>query len=249
LTLQAVYVLWLREVKRLVRARSRLIANLIQPLLILAILGFGLSYAKLPGLRLSYLDFLAPGMVIVAVALSSMTSGVSVIWDRQFGFLKEVLVAPVSRLSIVVGKALGGSTVATLQGLAILAVSVLLGVQINILGLLPGLTFILLTSIFAVGLGLIIASKVNDFEGFGLIMNLLVFPLILLSTAFFPLESAPNWMKGVIYLDPLTYAVDGLRGAIVGGSAMPLTLDLTILSGLCALTMLLGAYLFGKCEI
>jgi len=250
LNLQAVYVLWLREIKRLIRARSRLVANLMQPLLFLVILGFGLSAARFPGFRegIRYLDFLAPGMIVVAVAFSSMFSGVLIIWDRQFGFLKEVLVAPVSRLSIVVGKTLGGSTVAMFQGLAILTVSALMGVKINALGLTLGLLFMLLTSFFAVGIGLIIASRLSDFEGFSLIMNLLIMPMILLSTAFFPLESAPTWMKWIIYLDPLTYAVDGLRGALIGQGALPLIVNLIVLTVLCTFTLLLGAYLFRRCE-
>ena len=250
MNLQAVYVLWLREIKRLIRARSRLVANLMQPLLFLVILGFGLSAARFPGFRegIRYLDFLAPGMIVVAVAFSSMFSGVLIIWDRQFGFLKEVLVAPVSRLSIVVGKTLGGSTVAMFQGLAILTVSALMVVKINALGLALGLLFMLLTSFFAVGIGLIIASRLSDFEGFSLIMNLLIMPMILLSTAFFPLESAPTWMKWIIYLDPLTYAVDGLRGALIGQGALPLIVNLIVLTVLCTFTLLLGAYLFRRCE-
>ena len=250
MNLQAVYVLWLREIKRLVRARSRLVANLAQPLLFLVILGFGLSYARFPGFsgELSYLDFLAPGMIVVAVAFSSMFSGVLVIWDRQFGFLKEVLVAPVSRLSIVLGKTLGGSTVALLQGLAILAVCVALGVHVDLLGLPLGLAFMVLTAFFAVGLGLIIASRLDDFEGFSLIMNLLVMPMILLSTAFFPLHSAPEWMRPVILLDPLTYAVDGLRGALIGSNVNSLAVDLAVLGALCCSTLLLGSFFFKRCE-
>ncbi|RLF18265.1 MAG: hypothetical protein DRN06_01875 [Thermoprotei archaeon] len=162
--------------------------------------------------------------------------------------MKEVLVAPVSRLSIVVGKTLGGSTVAMFQGLAILTVSALMGVKINALGLTLGLLFMLLTSFFAVGIGLIIASRLSDFEGFSLIMNLLIMPMILLSTAFFPLESAPTWMKWIIYLDPLTYAVDGLRGALIGQGALPLIVNLIVLTVLCTFTLLLGAYLFRRCE-
>ena len=156
--------------------------------------------------------------------------------------------APVSRLSIVLGKTLGGSTVAMLQGLAILAVCVALGVQVDPMGVPLGLGFMVLTAFFAVGLGLIIASKLEDFEGFSLIMNLLVMPMVLLSTAFFPLSSAPEWMRPVILMDPLTYAVDGLRGALVGSSVNSLVLDLAVLAALCASTLLLGSYLFKRCE-
>lgn len=250
MNVEAVYVLWLREIKHLARAKSRLIGNLAQPLLFLAILGFGLSYAELPGLGggVSYLDFLAPGMIVVAVAFSSMFTGVLVIWDRRFGFLKEVLVAPVSRLSIVLGKTLGGSTVAVLQGLAILAICLALGVEVDPLGLPMGLAFMVLTAFFAVGMGLIIASRMEDFEGFGLIMGLIVMPMVLLSTAFFPVHTAPAWMRPILYLDPLTYAVDGLRGSLIGLSANPLSINLSVLALLCCATLALGTLLFNRCE-
>jgi len=248
--LQAVYIMWLRHVKLFIRARSRLIANIIQPFFFLAFLGMGLRPTSLPGLPsgLGYLDFLTPGMIAMSVIFSSMFAGLSVIWDRQFGFLKEVLVAPVSRLSIVIGRTLGGSTAALIQGIIILAAGVILGARINISGIIPALIFILLIAFFAVGLGLSIAVKLKDLDTFPLLMNLLMMPSIFLSTAFFPLESVSDWLRTIMYLNPLTYLVDGLRGFLTGFSSIPLAADLSIALVLCASTTALGTYMFSRSE-
>ena len=247
---QAIYVMWLRQLKLFIRARSRLIANIIQPFFFLAFLGLGLRSITLPGLssRFGYLDFLAPGMIAMSVIFSSMFAGISVIWDRQFGFLKEVLVAPVSRISIVVGRTLGGSTVALIQGLIILVVSVILGVKISFIGLAPALIFMLLIAFFAVGLGLSMAAKLQDPHAFPLLMNLILMPAVFLSTAFFPLESVNEWLRYLIYANPLTYIVDGLRGCMVGISSIPLIVDFAVTISLCVVTTILGAYLFSRCE-
>lgn len=249
--LQAIYVMWIRQLKRFVRARSRLIANIIQPFFFLAFLGMGFQSVRFPGLtsNLSYIDFLAPGMIAMSVIFSSMFAGVSVIWDKQFGFLKEVLVAPVSRLSIVIGRVIGGSTIAVIQGLIILGISFLLGVKIILLGILPSIVFMILTAFFSAGLGLAIASKLEDFHGFQLIMNLIMMPLIFLSTAFFPIESVPSWMKLIIRVNPLAYSVDGLRGCLIGLSSFSLPVDLAVMIVLCTITVALGAYLFNRCEV
>jgi len=247
---QAIYVMWLRQLKLFIRARSRLIANIIQPFFFLAFLGLGLRSITLPGLSsgFEYLDFLAPGMIAMSVVFSSMFAGISVIWDRQFGFLKEVLVAPVSRISIVVGRTLGGSTVALIQGLIILVVSVILGVKISLIGLAPALIFMLMIAFFAVGLGLSIAARLQDPHAFPLLMNLILMPAVFLSTAFFPLEGVSEWMRYLVYVNPLTYMVDGLRGFLVGASSIPLSVDIAVTAALCISTTMLGAYLFSKAE-
>lgn len=246
--LQAIYVLWLRQMRRFVRARSRLAANIVQPFLFLVFLGFGFSSVRVGG-SLGYMEFLAPGMVAMSVLFSSIFSGVSVIWDKQFGFLKEVLVAPVSRLSIIMGQTFGGSTVAIAQGLIVLLFSAALGVKINFSGLAAALTFMALISFSAASLGLAIASKLDDFHGFQLIMNLLIMPLIFLSSAFFPIQGAPSWMGTMMLANPLTYAVDGLRGWLIGAFAISPYLDLAVSISLSASLMLVGAYAFSKCEV
>ena len=250
LELQAIYVMWMRQLKRFMRARSRLIANIIQPFFFLAFLGLGLRPIKLPGLTtgMSYLDFLAPGMIAMSIIFASMFAGVSIIWDRQFGFLKEILVAPVSRLSIVIGRTFGGATVSIIQGFIILAISILFGVKINLMGLIPGLFLMLLIAFFAVGFGIALASRMEDPHAFSLIMNLVMMPATFLSTAFFPLESTTSWLRIIIYMNPLTYIVDGLRGCLTNMFSISPWIDLTVTVFLCAATMSIGTYLFNKSE-
>lgn len=230
------------------RTRSRLFANIIQPFFFLLFFGFGFSTIRLEA-GLNYIDFLTPGIITMSIVFSSIFSGVSVIWDKQFGFLKEVLVAPVSRLTIVIGQTLGGSTIALIQGLIVLGISILLGVQVSIFGLLPAFLFMILIAFFSVNIGLIIASRLEDFEGFQLIMNLFIMPLIFLSGAFFPIENVPNWMKIIMLINPLTYAVDGLRGWLIGTSSLTIYLDFIVLIILSTSLMLIGAYAFSRTEV
>jgi ABC-2 type transport system permease protein len=250
INVQAVYVIWLRDIKRFIRARSRLIGNIVQPFFFLSILGFGLGSAMFPGIPPQYrfIDFITPGIVAMAVLFSSVFSGVSVLWDKQFGFLQEVLVAPVSRLSIVVGRILGGATTALVQGFVILAIALILGVRISPFGVAGGITFMLLLAFSAVGFGLIVASQMEDFHGFQLVMNLIIFPLFFLSSALFPLEGLPYWLKMIAYLNPLTYGVDGLRHSLVGFSSIPVWIDLSVLLTFCMLMVSIGSYLFGRSE-
>ncbi len=251
LELQAIYIMWLRQLKGFVRARSRLIANIIQPFFFLAFLGIGFSTAKFATIPInySYLDFLAPGMIVMSVLFSSMFAGVSVLWDKQFGFLQEVLVAPVSRLSIVIGRTLGGSTTALIQGFVVLFASLVLGVKISLSGVFLAVIFLVLLSFFAVGFGLAVASKMEDIHGFQLIMNLVIFPLFFLSSAFFPIEGLPSQFKMLVYLDPLTYGVDGVRGSLVGMNYFFLQLDLLVCLVLAVAVLLVGAYFFKKSEV
>ena len=171
---QAIYMLWLRQMKRFLRAKSRVLSTIVQPLFFLLILGFGFNIALFPGMEGSYINFLAPGIIAMAILFSSMFTGVSVLWDKQSGFLQEVLVAPVSRLSIVIGRTLGGATIALFQGFIIMIIALLLGVPIiDIPGLLLTIVIMVLLSFTAVGFGLIIASKMRDFEGFQSLMSLI----------------------------------------------------------------------------
>jgi ABC-2 type transport system permease protein len=247
---QAIYVMWLRDVKRFIRARSRLLGNIVQPFFFLSILGFGLSSAIFPGIPSGYrfIDFLTPGIVAMAVLFSSIFSGVSVLWDKQFGFLQEVLVAPVSRLSIVIGRTFGGATTALIQGFVILAIALALGVRISLIGFATGILFMVLLAFSAVAFGLIVASQMEDFHGFQLIMNLIIFPLFFLSSAIFPIEGLPNWLKAVAFINPLTYGVDGLRYSLIGFSSIPIWIDLSVLLAFCMLMVSVGSYLFGRSE-
>jgi ABC-2 type transport system permease protein len=247
----AIYVLWLREMKRFVRAKSRVIGMLAMPLFFLAFLGLGFTGMAIPGMpsNVDYIHFLVPGIIGMAMLFSSTFAGISVLWDREFGFLKEIMVAPVDRISIVLGRIAGGSTTAVIQGILVLGISVLMGFKIaGILSFFLSIIFMLLIAITFIGLGLIFASIMRDIQGFGLIMNIIIFPLFFLSGALFPLENLPPWVRYISYLDPLTYGVDGLRSVLIGVSSFSVAFNSIILTG-CALVMvLLGAYFFEKSE-
>ncbi|MCJ2513713.1 MAG: ABC transporter permease [Candidatus Thermoplasmatota archaeon] len=247
--IQAIYVMWLRQMKRFIRSKSRLVSSIVQPLFFLFILGSGFRVAIFEGVG-DYLSFLAPGIIAMAILFSSMFTGISVLWDKQFGFLQEVLVAPISRISIIIGRTLGGATVALIQGSIILLISLALGVQISgAIGLIFTLLFMVLIAFTAVGFGLVIASKMEDFQGFQLIMSLVVMPLLFLSSAFFPVTSNPT-MKSIAMFNPLFYMVDGLRGSLIIGVETvnsPL-FNLIIVIFICIFMMSIGSYLFSKME-
>jgi len=245
-----IYTMWLRQIKRFLRVKSRLVSSILMPFLFLAFLGLPLSF--IPGFQIggmNYLDFMAPGIVGMILLFAGTISGVSVIWDKEFGFLKEVLVAPVNRFSIILGRSLGSMTTAIPQALIIVAIAMAMGVKISgISGFFLSIVFMILTCATFTGVGLIIAAKLTDTEGFMAIMNLIIMPIFFLSGAFFPLQVMPAWVKYIMYIDPLTYGVDGLRGALVGGAAFPLWLDFTVLLVLSIILAGLGAYLFSKME-
>jgi len=245
-----VYTMWLRQIKRFLRTKSRLVSSILMPFLFLAFLGLPLSF--IPGFQIrgmDYLDFMAPGIVGMTLLFAGTISGVSVIWDKEFGFLKEVLVAPVNRFSIILGRSLGSMTTAIPQALIVVAIATALGVKISgISGFFLSIVFMILTCATFTGVGLIIAAKLTDTEGFMAIMNLIIMPIFFLSGAFFPLQVMPAWVRYIMYIDPLTYGVDGLRGALVGGAAFPLWLDFTVLLVLSIILAGLGAYLFSKME-
>lgn len=244
-----IYILWLRQLKRFARSKSRIIGSLGQPLLFLVALGFGFGpiYQKAEGGN--YIQFLAPGIIAMGIIFSAIFMGIEIIWDRQFGFLKETLVAPVSRFKIMVGRTLGGATVATIQGIIIMCISFLAGFRPENYALLPlALVFMILTATLFTAFGTAIASVMEDMHGFQMIMNFLVMPLFFLSGALFPLPGLPPLIAAIAMMDPLSYGVDGLRGTLVNGSHFGLTTDLLALGGITILIMAIGSYLFSKIE-
>lgn len=245
----AIYTIWLREVKRFIRARSRIIGSIGMPFFFLAVMGTGLNSAfQLPGMT-NYLDFMAPGIIGMVLLFSSMISGVSVIWDREFGFLKEIMVAPISRVSIVLGKTLGGATTSIAQALLMLIVSLLIGVKPPTLaGLAMLISFMIIISIGLVSLGLAFASRMRDPHGFQLVINFVIMPMFFLSGALFPLEPLPGWLRGISMLNPLTYGVDALRYSWLGISHFSPWVDLGVLVLFSTAMVVLGAYLFEKSE-
>jgi ABC-2 type transport system permease protein len=246
----AIYILWLRELKRYVRSRAQIVASLGQPLLYLVALGFGLGPVFQKAGQGSYLQFVAPGVVGMSVLFSSIFSGLGLLWDRQFGFLKETLVAPVPRLHIMIGRTLGGATVSMIQGLLVLVVCLVAGFRPVHASALPlALLFMALICIVFASLGTAIGSTLQNMQGFQLIMNFLVMPIFFLSGALFPLTNLPTGLAVVTRIDPLTYGIDGLRGAFLGLSHFGVATDLTVLSGVSIVFIVLGARAFSRIQI
>jgi len=248
--MSAIYILWLREVKKYSRSRVQIIASLGQPLLYLLVLGFGLGpvYQKAGGG--SYLQFMAPGIVGMAVLFTSVFSGIALLWDRQFGFLKETLVAPVPRIYVMIGRTLGGATVAMLQGTLVMVVCLIAGFRpVTLIGIPLGFAFMALIAIVFAALGTSIGSSLQDMQGFQLIMNFLVLPIFFLSGALFPLNNLPRVLSIVTKLDPLSYGVDGLRAALIGASHFGAVVDAVVLAAVAVGLLGLGAWRFSKIEI
>ncbi|PQV43705.1 ABC transporter permease [Methanohalophilus euhalobius] len=246
-----IYAIWLRNVKRYVRSKSRILGSLGMPLFFLLILGFGLnSVVVIPGTGEGYLEFLIPGVIAMTVLFTSISAGVQIIWDKQFGFLKETLVAPVSRLEIMLGQTLGGATTAFIQGLIILVFSVLIGlIIVSAVGFLIAFLFMILIGIAFTAFGIAIASRMEDMHGFQLIMNFVIFPIFGLSGALFPIESLPSWLIPVTLLDPLTYGVEGLRYGLSGTAQVDPVVCFAVLGGFTIAMAAIGSYLFRKITI
>jgi len=249
MNLDAIYILWLREIKRFVRSKSRIIGSLAFPTFILIIIGTGLNSVFTVG-RLSYIEFLAPGMIGMVLLFSSISFGIMVIWDRQFGFLKEMLVAPISRTSIVVGKALGGVTTSMLQALLFLVVCFAIGIKLpSPLRLMLLFMVMILIAVGFVLVGIALSSRMKDFHGFSLIMNFVVMPIFFLSGAFFPLDKLPEWLKWFVYIDPLTYGVDALRFCMVSTSSFPIWINLLALFVFGSVATFIGTLLFKTTQL
>jgi len=249
---QAIYVLWLREMKRYLRARSRIIGSLGMPFFFLLFLGTGFKNFKPPNFPSSvdYLNYVAPGIMAIVLQLGSMFGGMGILWDRQFGFLKEIMVTPVSRVSIVLGRTIGGITTTVVQGVLFFCVALLAGLKYpGIAGMLSGLAFMILISCAFVNIGLVIASLMRDMQGFSIIMNFVMVPIFLLSGALFPLEELPRWVQSLCFINPLFYGVDGLRASFIGISTFPAALDFLILFALCGVMIILGAFLFSSVDV
>ncbi|MGV8141464.1 MAG: ABC transporter permease [Candidatus Woesearchaeota archaeon] len=248
--MRVIYILWLRQMKRFFRSKSRLISSLAMPLLFLFALGFGFGpiYAKAG--EGDYIQFVTPGIIAMSVLFTGVFSGIEIIWDKQFGFLKETLVAPVSRLDIMIGRTLGGATISVFQGLLVLVVSTFIGFKMpGPLALLTGVVFMFMIALLFTAIGTAIASVIDDMHAFQLIMNFLIMPLSFLSGAVFPLVDVPKVMQRIASFDPLSYGVDGVRWAFTGTSYFSGMLDATILVILTSIFLIIGAEMFSKIEI
>ncbi|HTR37043.1 MAG TPA: ABC transporter permease [Bryobacteraceae bacterium] len=248
--MSAIYILWLRQVKRYVRSKPRIIASLGQPLLFLIALGFGFGPIFQRAGQGNYIQFLAPGVIAMTILFTAIFSGIELIWDRQFGFLKETLVAPVPRIMVMIGRTLGGATVAMIQGVIVVLICFAAGFRVTNYRALPlAVVFMILVAVMFTALGTAIASVLSDFQGFQLVMNFLVMPIFFLSGALFPLAGLPKVLDIIASIDPLSYGVDGLRVALVGIAHFGVTLDLVVLSLIAAALLGTGSYLFSKIQL
>jgi ABC-2 type transport system permease protein len=248
--MSAVYILWLRELKRYTRSRAQMAASLGQPTLYLLALGFGLGPTFQQAGNGSYLQFLAPGVVGMTILFVSIFSGVGLLFDRQFGFLKETLVAPVPRIQIMIGRTLGGATVATLQGTLMLIVCTVAGFRPQSLASVPvAFLFMMMIAVVFCALGTAIGSLLEDMQGFQLVMNFLVMPIFFMSGALFPLQNLPAALTLATRVDPLSYGIDGLRGTLIAASHFGVVTDLVVLGGFGAAFLAMGAHFFSRIQI
>jgi len=245
-----IYTLWLRQVKRYLRSKSRIIGSLGQPILFLLALGYGFGPIFAKAGQGNYIQFLAPGVISMSILFTAVFSGIEIIWDRQFGFLKETLVAPVSRFKIMIGRTLGGATVAIFQGIIVLLISFLAGFRIYNWALFPlAFVFMALIALLFTALGTAIASVLQDMQGFQLIMNFLVMPLFFLSGSLFPPSGLPSALDTIIKLNPLAYGVDGLHGTLGQMSHLGLVTDFWVL-GIFVLALIgIGSFLFSRIQV
>ena len=258
--LKGIYTIWYRDVLRFARDRARIVASLGQPLLFLFVFGGGLSPAMsgLAGGQIDFTAFLFPGIIAMAVLFTAIFSAVSIVWDREFGFLKEVLVAPVSRTAVALGKVAGGSTVAMFQGVIILLLAPLIGIRLSPGQIVVLIALMLLTAATMTSLGVLMAARMRSLEGFHMMMNFVLMPMFFLSGAFFPLRGVPLWMEWLAKIDPMTYGVDPIRQVALRGSVPefvlevirlhPIATDVAVLSAFWLAMLVPAVWLFGRQE-
>jgi len=248
--MRAIGMLWLRQLKRYSRARSRMIGALGQPILFLFALGYGFGPIFARAGAGNYLQFVAPGIVAMGIIFNAVFGGIEIIWDRQFGFLKETLVAPVPRMVIVLGRTLGGATTAMLQGAIVLVICVIAGFHLREPLLVPlALVFMFLIALVFAAIGTAIGSVLKDMQGFQLIMNFLVMPLFFFSNALYPLSGLPPALRAAVRLNPLSYGVAGMRDALAGTASVGMLGDLAVLGALALVLLGVSSFLFARIEL
>ncbi|MDA8384894.1 MAG: ABC transporter permease [Actinomycetota bacterium] len=219
--LRTIGMVWRRELIRFVRTRTRILTSFVQPILFLFVLGYGMSSLVGTTGGFDFKKFVFPGIVAMTVVTTAIFSAISIVWDREFGFLREMLVAPVSRGALVIGKTLGGASVATVQGTIMLALAPLIGVHLTPLLVLEVIGLEMLMASALTAFGVFVASRIQRMEGFQVVMQLVLFPMIFLSGALFPLSGIPAWLAVITRINPLTYAVDPLRHVVFAAQNMP----------------------------
>jgi ABC-2 type transport system permease protein len=257
MAMRGIYIIWYRELLRFVRERSRIVATMAMPLLFLVIFGAGLKNSMgslAPGV--DFLQFMYPGIIAMSVLMTAFMGGMSVVWDREFGFLKEVLVAPLSRSGVALGKTLGGATVAMLQGILLLVLAPIVGADLTPLLVLKLIPMMLLLAVTVSAFGILIASRIQSMQAFPMVMQIVVFPLIFLSGVFFPVSNVPVWLEVMAKINPVTYGVDAIRqlflttdgGLSVSlfGHTMGIAEDLAIVTAFGALAVIAAMWSFEK---
>lgn len=244
---KGIYALWFREFKVFQRERSRIISSIFMPLFWYFI--FGGAMGSVVDVGGDYRHFIFPGFLAMTIIFSAMFNGAYVVWDKKIDFLKEVLITPLSRTTIFFGKALGGLTDSMLQACILMLIGIFLGIPFTVVNVPLALLMLIALATGLVSLGLIIGAFMESPEGFGLVSSFAVYPLFLLSGALYPLDKLPTWMKILTHVDPAAYAVDGLRGVILGTSAMPYALNLLVVVGFDAILVLVGAWAFNRMKL
>lgn len=250
IALESIYGIWLRDLKKFWRERSRLLGGVARPILWLIILGTSLKpaiSAQTLGGTTDYTQYIFPGVLGLTLIFSAIQSATSIIWDREFGFLKEVLAAPVPRLSVIIGKAFGGATQATLQGVITLLFAPIIGLWLPAIQIVKLIVLMFLIGFALTLLGIVIASRMTSFEGFGTMSNFVVMPMYFLSGAIYPISNAPSWIQAVAVFNPLAYGVDAMRHIAIGVGLHSLWLDVAFM-GVFSLVMLAIAYPMFKRE-
>ena len=254
------YTIWYRDIVRFKRDRVRMFSSLGMPIVYLFVFGSGLSpaMAEMGGGNIDFKQFMFPGVLTMTVLFTSVFSAVSIVWDREFGFLKEVMVAPVSRVAVALGKVAGGSTVSLFQGLIVLLLAPVLGVELSISQIVSLIGLMVMLAVMMTALGILIAARQKSMEGFHMMMNFVLLPMFFLSGAFFPLRCVPIWMYLLSKLDPVTYGVDPLRQvslqALVPPDLMhtislnPLTYNVMMMASFSVLFLVPAVWLFGRQE-
>jgi ABC-2 type transport system permease protein len=247
--MNTVSILWLRQMKRYKRSGVRMVLSVVQPLVYLLTLGFGFNALFQQAGRGSYIQFVVPGVVAQTILFTSIFWGINIMWDKQFGFLKETLVAPVSRLKVMLGGSLGGATIAVIQGLMLFIIALVFGFHPYNWGML-GITLIVMAmlAVTMVSFSSAIGAIVNDMQGFMAITNFLVIPLFFLSSALFPLDNVPTVMKVIASANPLTYAVDAMRGSLVNQSHFGLPVDFTVMFATMVVLIWFSIYRFNRIQ-
>jgi ABC-2 type transport system permease protein len=234
-----------RDIIRSFRQKSQLFGSIVRPIIWLFLLGTGLRGSFNAPEGFTYTQYIFPGMLVMNILFASIMSGTTIIWDREFGFLKEIMVAPLSRTSIVFGKTLSGGIIATIQGIIVLTFYPLIGLRLSFLQIILTIAAMFLIAVSITSLGILIASKMTSFEGFGTINNFLVMPLFFLSGAMYPIDRVPSWLKPLIYINPVTYSVNLLRGIVLKQPTKYL-LSIGVIIVFAAIILSITTYIFVK---